>query len=406
LYPSGDTGWSFVVSFATCTAHSSEGRSLAQRVVGTVGHGGDIEMTRKLSRRHGSRLLFLSLLLFVLAFGTAAAQESGSVTYFDDDFRDGFSAQGPDAEYFYFAAGPYVGNDGIESTSSKGLRVISSGTNRRTGKPAFIRTLGQEDDGVGNPFGLPGGIDHVKWLVYANHQTPGGISGFEAAPGQELSGQARISGRTFGTQAHPFGRAVKNPNDDLRLASVAFNSIDFESWMVFDFFITNERIYAFYERLPFGRTPDHNYAAFSYQIPLQERGDPGDTHDLRIAYDRSAGVVRWLVDGKEKFRVDRIGHRIDRKFMTLDHGGVEETVEPRQLDFGMGMFTILDGDLPSGKALVRLSNAPNFYFDPPQGEPTPQTFFDEESRASSRLFGQGAELRVGRLSVESAPASN
>jgi hypothetical protein len=344
--------------------------------------------------------------LFVLAFGTAAAQESGSVTYFDDDFRDGFSAQGPDAEYFYFAAGPYVGNDGIESTSSKGLRVTSSGTNRRTGKPAFIRTLGQEDDGVGNPFGLPGGIDHVKWLVYANHQTPGGISGFEAAPGQELSGQARISGRTFGTQAHPFGRAVKNPNDDLRLASVAFNSIDFESWMVFDFFITNERIYAFYERLPFGRTPDHNYAAFSYQIPLQERGDPGDTHDLRIAYDRSAGVVRWLVDGKEKFRADRIGHRIDRKFMTLDHGGVEETVEPRQLDFGMGMFTILDGDLPSGKALVRLSNAPNFYFDPPQGEPTPQTFFDEESRASSRLFGQGAELRVGRLSVESAPASN
>ena len=215
-------------------------------------------MTRKLSRRHGSRLLFLSLLFFVLAFGTAAAQESGSVTYFDDDFSDGFSAQGPDAEYFYFAAGPYVGDDGIESTSSKGLRVISSGTNRRTGKPAFTRTLGQEDNGVDNPLGLPGGIDHVKWLVYANHQAPSGVAGFEATADQELSGQVRISGRTFGTQAHPFGRAVKNPNDDLRLASVAFNSIDFESWMVFDFFITNERIYAFYERLPFGRTPDHN----------------------------------------------------------------------------------------------------------------------------------------------------
>jgi hypothetical protein len=340
------------------------------------------------------------------ASGVAAAQESGSVTYFEDDFSKGFSAQGPEAKWFYFAAGPYVGNDGIESTSSKGLRVVSSGTNPRTGKPAFTKTLGQEDDGIGNPFGLPGGVDHVKWLVYANHQTPGGVSGYEATAGQELSGHMRISGRTFGTQAHPFGRAVKNPNDDLRLASVAFNSIDFESWMVFDFFLTNERIYAFYERLPFGRTPEHNYAAFSYQIPLQERGDPGDTHDLRIAYDRSAGVVRWLVDGKEKFRVDSIGHRIDRKYLTLDHGGVEETVEPRQLDFGMGMFTILDGDLPSGKALVRLSDAPNFYFDPLQGEPTPQTFVDEESKASNRLFGQGAELRVARVSVESAPTSN
>jgi hypothetical protein len=70
------------------------------------------------------------------------------------------------------------------------------------------------------------------------------------------------------------------------------------------------------------------------------------------------------------------------------------------------MFTILDGDLPSGKALVRLSNAQDFYFDPLLGEPTPQTFVDEESRASSRLFGQGAQLQVEHLAVESAPVSN
>ena len=55
---------------------------------------------------------------------------------------------------------------------------------------------------------------------------------------------------------------------------------------------------------------------------------------------------------------------------------------------------------------VRLSSAQNFYFDPFQGEPTPQTFVDEESRASSRLFGQGAEMQIARLSVVSAPAPN
>jgi len=70
------------------------------------------------------------------------------------------------------------------------------------------------------------------------------------------------------------------------------------------------------------------------------------------------------------------------------------------------MFTILDGDLPSGNALVRLSNAQDFYFDPLLGEPTPQTSVDEESRASSRLFGQGAQMQVERLSVESTAASN
>lgn len=363
---------------------------------------------RRLLFAPGLRLIFLSMLFTALTFGTAAAQETKGTTLFEEDFDDGFSAKGPEANWFYFGvygddgAPLFVGDDGTETTSSDGLRVVAPGTNPKTGQPAFTKTLGQEDK---NQFGLPGGIDHVKWLAYTNRQTSDGIPGYEAISGQELSGEVRFSGRTFGTQGHPFGGAVKNHNDDLRLASVAFNTIDFESWMVFDFFVTNNRIYAFYERLPFGRAQLGNYAAFSYQIPLGAR-KPGDVHDLRIAYDRSAGVVRWMVDGKEEFRVNRIGHRIDRKYLTIDHGGVEQTVAPRQLNFGMGMFTLLDGDLPSGNALVRLSNAQDFYFDPLQGEPTPQTFVDEESRDSSRLFGQGAEMKVGHFAVESEPTSN
>lgn len=355
------------------------------------------------------RVIFLSVLFAVLAFGTASAEETESTTLFEDDFADGFSAQGSDADWFYFGVFGddgtplFVGDDGTETTSSDGLRVVASGTNPRTGKPAFTNTMAQEDD---NQFGLPGGLDHVKWLAYTNRQSTNGVPGYDAISDQELSGGARVSGRTFGTKGHPFRRAVKNPNDDPRLATFALNTIDFESWMVFDFFVTNERIYAVYERLPFGRAQLGNYAAFTYQIPLKKR-EPGDWNDLRIAYDRSAGIVRWIVDGKEKFRVDRIGHHLDdRKHLTIDHGGAEETVEPRQLDFGMGMFTLLDGDLPSGKAPVRLSNAQDFYFDPSEGEPVPQTFVDDESRESSRLFGQGAELLVRRFVVESYPAAS
>lgn len=310
-------------------------------------------------------------------------------TLFRDDFHQGFDAASGSGNWFYFSSPPFVGNDGTETTSSHGLQVSA---------PQFDLTVAQDD-----PNGLPGGLDHVKWLVYANRFN-GGLPGFAAVPGRELSVEATVSAQTFGTAHHPFSTAVSDPDDDLRLASAALNAIDFETFMVFDLFLTNKRIYAFYERLPFGRPQLGNYAAFSFQIPLLERR-PGDEHKLGIVYDRGAGRVRWIVDGKERFRVDQIGRLIDRRYLTLDHGGTEEDIEPKQLDFGMGLFTLLDGALPSARALIRLSSEPNFYFDPSLGAPNPQSFVDEGSAAGSRLFGQGAEIRVERFTVQSRKAS-
>lgn len=172
--------------------------------------------------------------------------------------------------------------------------------------------------------------------------------------------------------------------------------------MVYDIWLTNKGMYAFYERLPLARTLLGSYAAFSYQIPIGTR-QPDQWHELSIAYNRGAGVVRWLVDGEERFRVDRIGQHIDRPYLTIDHGGDEERVESRQLNGGMGMFTLLDGYLPSEQALVRLSDVEDFYFDPVLGQPHPLAFVDEESHEGSRLFGQGAELRIDHFTVELRP---
>ncbi len=316
-----------------------------------------------------------------------------------DDFRNGFDATSPAAKWFYFAAGPFVGDDGFATTSRNGLVVVPTGINSATGEPAFAKTLGQEDDNGG----LPGGLDHVKWLVYTNHFASSGYPGFDATPGYALTCESWMRARTFGTGQHPFGVAVDNPGDDLRLSAVGMNTIDFESLMVFDFLITNRTIYAIYERLPFGRPALGNYAAFTFNIPLVPTS-PAQTHHLEVAYDRAAGTVRWIVDGAERFSVDRIGHLLDRQYMTIDHGGVPETVSPKQLACGMGMFTLLDADQPSGTALVRLSSVPGFYFDPAVGEPTPQTFLDEESLAGNRLFGQGAEIRVTKYVVSSRRA--
>lgn len=316
-----------------------------------------------------------------------------------DDFDDGFSADSADSKWFYFSAGPFVGNDGIETTSNKGLSVVASGVKPDTGKPAFTLGLGQEDENGG----LPGGLDHVKWLVFANHLATSGYPGFDAVPGRELACETWVKARTYGNEGHPFGDEVINANDDLRLSAIGVNSIDFESFMVFDFFITNETIYAMYERLPFGRPALGNYAAFTFNIPLASTS-PGEQHRYKIAYDKAEGTVRWIVDGDELFSIDQIGHLIDRDYLTIDHGGVEQDVSPNQLDCGMGMFTLLDAHQPSGTGLVRLSNADDFYFDPEVGEPVDQTFLDDESLEENRLFGQGAEIKVKKYVVSSKPS--
>lgn len=315
-----------------------------------------------------------------------------------DDFSHGFTVDSATAKWFYFGAGPYTGNDGVVTTDQNGLKVVSPGSNPHTGEPAFTLTLAPDSQNGG----LPGGLDHVKWLAYANHSASSGYPGFDAVPGQVLSCEGWISGRTYGTQFQPFGSGVENANDDLRLAAFAQNQIDFETFMVFDFFVTNETVYAFYERLPFGRGPQlgENYAAFSFQIPVARRGI-NDTSHLKLSYDRAAGTVRWYVNSREVFKVDRIGYRIDRKYLTLDHGGVESVVSPRQLDCGMGTFTLLDAYRPTDIGLVKIGDGAIRYFNPDYGAPVLSPFVDPESKASNRLFGQGALLREKRVVVSS-----
>lgn len=343
-------------------------------------------------------------LVFVRTADQPAAQAEspahGLRRLFRDDFYDGFTTEGPDARWFYYGFGPYVGDDGVVTASHQGLRTVSSGTNPASGEPAFVRSLAQEDD---NGSGLPGTLDHVKWLAFTNHQASTGFNGFDAVPGEVLTCESWMSGRAHGTAGHPFGAAVTNPDDDMRLASVGMPLLDEETSTIFDFFMSNERVYVVYERLPFSRQQLGNYAAFVYQIPVADRC-PDDRHHFKICYDRSAGVVWWLLDGKEVYRVDRLGYRLEsREHLLVDHGGEETLVEPRQLNCGMGMFASLDYGRPDQRALVRISSTENYYFSTATGEPDPQTFLDDESLESNRLFGQGAEIWVGRYEVSSAP---
>jgi len=313
-----------------------------------------------------------------------------------DDFQQGFSIGSPTATWFYFSAGSCVGDDGITTTSAQGLRVVASGTHPQTGEPAFRRTLGQEAENGG----LPGSLDHVKWLVYLNHMSARGYPGFDVVPGQTLTCEAWLSGRTFGTAAHPFVAVIADPNDDVRLACCAMNTLDFETGLVFNFFLTNARIYVLYERLPFARDTLGNYAAFTCMIPVAER-TPDAVHHLTVTYEKVRETVQWYVDEGEVYRVDKLGCVAERQYLMLDHGGVEVEVSPHQLAAGMGMFTLLDG-YHANRGLVRLSSRLE-YWSPEAGAPTEVRFLDDRSLQGNRLFGQGAQLEVHKYVVSRRP---
>ena len=312
-----------------------------------------------------------------------------------DTFDTGFAAETPGDPWFHVRMGAFVSADGAATPQpGGGLHIVAAGRHPLTGRPAFRNSLAPESVNGG----IPATNDHAKWLAYMNRRSSAGFPGFDAKRGAQLVGTARLTGRTHGTEHHPFGRAVREPDTDPRLAAFAMVTLDVETWMVFDFLFTNACVFALYERLPFGRTSHNHYAAFSYAIPVATRA-ADDVHEASIAYETDNGMVRWMLDGREVYSITRLGRRLEpREHLLIDLGGTEQAVRPRQLDFGMGLFSVLDGAIADGQGLVRVSDALSYY-SPPSGEPHALTFVDETSRLDSRLFGQGAEMSITSYSV-------
>jgi hypothetical protein len=286
-----------------------------------------------------------------------------------DEFTEGLDLK---ATWDLYTEGSFTADDGVVETTSDGLRIRAPGTNPVTHEPAFT---------VGGP--VADENDHVKWMAITQQVSSSGYRGFEALPGHVLSSTMRARGRTFGTETHPFGAAVSDAQSDLRLAAFAMNSFDDETGMVFDMWMTNTRIYPFYERLILDGA---SYQGFSSCFPGVPRS-PDREETVSVVYDRSAGVVSWLINGTIAATVERIGFPAPGAVLLIDHGGMPELVAPRQLTYGMTLFTLMDGGLPpTGKGLVNLGG-PYVY---------PAAFV-----GGSTIFGQGAEMHVRSFEVES-----
>ena len=309
------------------------------------------------------------------------------------------------------------GSDGVVVQDSTGLTVTS------------------------NPFTftIPLGNEHVKWLRYYKTLIP-------LCDSHEVIFEANIAAQQFIPipEAIPVDMRprIRNVNDDIRLASAALNLLDQSTWMVFDFFMSNTSIYAFYERLPNGKPSFggnlEDYAAFSNAIWVAPRSgvDPlSDVIKLAIGIHSGKGIVTWYVNDIPVFSINRIGYRTHEEYRLLDHGGPERIVNLSSISVGFGTFSLLDMALPNNyarnyvvavgpndnqreinaSALVQLDVDARYrelFDDPLTGNERllldPNVTFayvlneTPNDNSAVKLFGQGAALRIETLRIYSS----
>ena len=278
------------------------------------------------------------------------ACKTGKFTLFYDDFRSGFFPNHPQSPYMYFsapAAGLTAANDAAGGVSANFQSLTINST-------PFT-------------FTAPSGLDHVKYLIYqkAPYNAPKrGIEiVYEGIMAMQQTGLNNIPPALRATNGSIMG--INNVNSDIRVAAAGFNCLDPETLMVFDFFLSNEDIYAVYERLPFNRTEwggtGPNYIAFTHRIPLAKRNTADPLNDfvkLAIAYNYRDNYVRWIINDQEMFRVNRLGYPIERKYRVIEHNtpGAQsapaQLIRPRQLQFGFGTFSLMDAYNPQNPGQV------------------------------------------------------
>lgn len=281
-------------------------------------------------------------------------------TLFADDFAAGLDLG---TSWQFVTAGPFVADDGVATKTSSGISVAPPARNPVTAEPMFTK----DESGTAS---------HLKWMVTSTQAF--------ATAGHVVRARFRAGARSFGTFGHPYGQDAADPESDIRLGAASLNVLDFESGLVFDFWIGNRTIVPMYERLRLPGMPG-DYAAFtSVTEPISR--EPDAVNEFSVVVDTAKGAVSWEIDGQIVAVVERTGPPAPGWATVLDHGGIPRDATPRQLLVGLGLMTLLDASRPpSPRGLVHagvdLVSPTEFH-----GGPT--------------LFGQGVQLDVEDVRVE------
>ena len=273
---------------------------------------------------------------------------------------------------------------------------------------------------ISNPFTLttPKGNEHPKNLHYWNNP-------FKLSDKYETLYEAEICvTQYFPANGLPerFKSRVRNVDEDIRLCSGAINTLDPETWMVADIFLSNQKIYCFVERLPFGRTPENKYGSFSSAVAVIQR--PADTKEfVKVAIGLKKSSISFYVEDTLVYHVPILGLRANDEFRVVDHQGDAEVVQVKQSYLGFGLFSLLDMQLPdnyarqlvvndfdtnqSASGLVQLDSTEIYgetlskdnrpIVDPEVTWAVP--FNPKLNNTNFKLFGQGAEMTLKYFKV-------
>lgn len=101
-------------------------------------------------------------------------------------------------------------------------------------------------------------------------------------------------------------------------ADFGFNGFD---GFMFSFWITNNKVWALYGRLPTTQTPLEYYSSAIYLIPIADR-PPAQSDLYELWLDANSKMVSWRMNNYELLRIKPTGlAEIDSKFMAADFGG-------------------------------------------------------------------------------------
>ena len=256
-------------------------------------------------------------------------------------------------------------------------------------------------------------LDHMKYIMVSNdHYDIPGIG--------QLSVEYKAKVHVKGIEEQPFPPEMLAESNDVRLGNACLSTVSLETGFIIGFLVTNDRIYAHYQRLTVAQEYVNQYAAFCMVIPLAERCKD-DCNSLRVVFDGRIKQVSFLVDGVRKYWIDHLGFIQDRRLVVLDQGGEEELMWPKNIQLLFGSATLLDyypvatnpacrnpyeadavcGFSPVHIALVRTGDDALSLYDPYSYGTQPANYYDPMGEKECKhIWGQGCNIDIKSIKVD------